>query len=204
MPKKPKPPVDLAPKMAPVDRFSEDLGRDAVLEMLVTAEKGSKFESLYTEIQRYGSHKVSLATLCMRLGISWASLIEFHRNYNVQRGLLRAANHAPEIIEDVAGDSKSKNQGCKRCDGAGKLPDPTLSADGDVHLTKPCPDCDGRGVVRVPGDQGSRTLLFEMLGLTGKAKNGPMFQLNQQFNGSGVESIANIAGGVQKLIGGRE
>lgn len=178
------------------------MGHAGVVGMLETAEKDSKFAQLHAEMLAPKNRKASLVALCRKLNIRWDEMIDFHRNYNVQRGLLRASNHVPQIIDDVAVDSKSRSAGCMRCDGAGKLPDPAMSVNGEVHLTKDCPDCEGKGVVRVPGDQGSRTLLFEMLGLTGKSK-GPLVAQQFNFNGSGVEPLANVVGAIPKLIGGR-
>lgn len=188
---------------APLQVFEEQVGREALVGMLETAEAGTKFAQLHAAMLAAKNRKTSLLQLCRKLGIRWDEMVDFHRNFNVQQGLLRASNHLPHVMEDVAVDAKSRVQGCTRCDGAGKLPDPSLSAEDGVHLTKDCPDCEGTGKVRVPGDQGARNLMFETMGLTGKSKGPLVAQQFLSFGGSGIEPIGNVVGAVQKLIGGR-
>lgn len=188
---------------APLQVFEEQVGREALVGMLETAEAGTKFAQLHAAMLAAKNRKTSLIALCRKLSIRWDEMVDFHRNFNVQQGLLRASNHLPHVMEDVAVDAKSKVQGCTRCDGAGKLPDPSISDEKGVHLTKACPDCEGTGKVRVPGDQGARNLMFETMGLTGKSKGPLVAQQFLSFGGSGIEPIGNVVGAVQKLIGGR-
>ena len=63
---------------------------------------------------------------------------------------------APAIMEDVALDARSRMETCKGCQGEGTV------------NTRRCPQCEGEGLTRVPGDHQSRKLLFQTLGLIGK------------------------------------
>lgn len=190
-----------ASKPSALDVFSAEVGREAIVGMLETAEAGTKFAQLHAAIIAVKNRKTTLAQLCRNCNIRWDEMVDFHRNFNVQQGLLRASNHLPHVMEDVAVDAKSRVQGCTRCDGAGKM-GAQVSNDGEVLAEpKDCPDCEGTGKVRVPGDQGARNLMFETMGLTGKSK-GPLVAQQFLIAGAGVEPIGNVVGAVQKLIGG--
>jgi hypothetical protein len=67
--------------------------------------------------------------------------------------------HLPDIMEDIAEDSESRDVCCPRCDGFGHV----TRQNGEA----PCPVCDGAGKVRVPGDAHARRLLFQIIGLIG-------------------------------------
>src|SRR5262249_45578328 len=64
---------------------------------------------------------VSPGTLCRRFGISWMDLMNLWHSYTSHLGLLQMANRLPQILNDVAEDSGSRDASCPVCDGIGYL-----------------------------------------------------------------------------------
>jgi hypothetical protein len=107
--------------------------------------------------------KTSFGTLCRRFGVSWVDLVDLWRNHNLLLGQIRMLDHLPDIMEDVAKDSESRDVCCPRCDGIGHV----MRENGEA----PCPQCDGAGKVSVPGDAHARRLFFEITGLIGPRRD---------------------------------
>jgi hypothetical protein len=106
--------------------------------------------------------RTSFGTLCRRFGISWVDLVDLWRTHNTYLGLIGALTHLPQILDDVAEDSESRDGPCPRCDGIGHV----TRENGEA----PCPLCGGVGKVLVPGDTHARRLMFELIGLIGPRK----------------------------------
>jgi len=102
----------------------------------------------------YSCH--TLATLCRRVGLTFIGLVDIYRRVQISRGLIRIANHLPDIMEDMAIDSLSRNVTCHGCDGSGRVP---VDSDHDAV----CADCGGSGVLRILGDAASRKLLMQVV-----------------------------------------
>jgi hypothetical protein len=123
-----------------------------------------RFYRLYDALHDPVYRKTSFGTLCRRFGVSWVDLVDLWRTHNTCLGMMAALNHLPQILDDVAADSESRDEPCPRCDGIGHV----TRQDGEA----PCPVCDGAGRVRVPGDAHGRRLLFEIIGLIGPRRGG--------------------------------
>jgi hypothetical protein len=124
-----------------------------------------RFHRLYDALHDPAYRKTSFGTLCRRFGISWVDLVDLWRAHNTCLGLMAALNHLPQILNDVAEDSESRDVPCPRCDGIGHV----TRQNGEA----PCPTCDGAGKVRVPGDTHARRLMFELIGLIGPRRGHP-------------------------------
>ena len=81
--------------------------------------------------------------------------------------------HIPDVMEDVAIDSKSKVVVCNVCQGDGKLHDKEVNRKRNPI----CPECHGDGVIRLLGDKDARLLAFETVGLK---------------KGMGITNIVNV------------
>ena len=100
--------------------------------------------------------RFTLAKLCERVGLTSIDLLDAFRNFQLLRGIVEMSRVVPEIMADVAEDARSRMGICKGCQGEGTV------------NTRRCPQCEGEGVTRVPGDHRSRKLLFQTLGLIEK------------------------------------
>src|SRR5262249_1458963 len=97
----------------------------------------------------------SQATLCRRFGISWLDLMNLWRQYKIALGMMIMANYLPQVMEDIARDALSRECARSRCDGVAQV--------GEAGTLGPCPACEGRGTVRVPGGTHARKLVWEVM-----------------------------------------
>jgi hypothetical protein len=100
--------------------------------------------------------RFTLGKLCQRVGLNSIDLLNAFRNYQLLRGIVEMSRVVPEVMADVAEDARSRMGICKGCQGKGLID------------TRRCPQCEGAGVTRVPGDHRSRKLLFQTLRLIEK------------------------------------
>ena len=100
--------------------------------------------------------RFTLAKLCERVGLTSSDLLNAFRNYQLLRGIIEMSRVAPEIMADVAEDARSRMKTCKGCQCEGMI------------NTRRCPQCEGEGVTRVPGDYRARKLMFQALRLIEK------------------------------------
>ena len=90
------------------------------------------------------------------MGLSSIDLLDAFRNFQLLRGIIEMSRVAPEIMADVAEDARSRMETCKGCQGEGTV------------NTRRCPQCEGEGLTRVPGDYRARKLIFQALRLIEK------------------------------------
>src|SRR4029077_10795513 len=148
--------------------------------------------------------KWSLPRLAMEAGLSYEDVVLMIRNRNLGTGIIRMSSHAPDVMEDVAIDARSREVACPKCRGDKMVPkvieetdektgkvtfaqavDPT---DGHLVFEK-CLACDGAGIIRQIGDADSRKLMFETLKLTGRTAPLVVQQFNQA--GSMEDAVAS-------------
>lgn len=156
--------------------------------------------------------KRTLPWMARECGLSYMDVVMLIKNHHLGDGTVRASRHMPQVMEDVAVDSLSKQVTCGSCrghmiDGVASVPvtedvvdeetkrlvrQQTLDSAGVPQWEK-CLVCDGVGTLRKIGDAKARELLFEQMGLTGK--RGPL--VVQQFNqagGSMEDAVASTQG----------
>jgi hypothetical protein len=107
--------------------------------------------------------RTSFAALAERNALNIHMLSDEFKAIMRSDGLMRAAQHLPEIIEQVAVDAKSRDQACKVCNGTGMI-ESTIGK----KKSRECVVCEGRGTKYVLGDIDRLKLLFETFGLSGK------------------------------------
>jgi hypothetical protein len=184
---------------APLAQFEDAVPR-AKLATALESAADTRFQSLHAALAKPDGRATSLVTLCRKLDISWHELVEFYRDFQMQATMLVAMEHAPEVMADVAVDSKSRLEPCPRCDGEGLIADPSASEEDGIHLTKQCVRCDGVGKIRVSGDAAARALLFEAMGL--KGQKGPLVAQQINFGSGGLEPLEKTMSVVQRITGG--
>lgn len=136
----------------------------------------------------------SFPELCRRSKMSLQDVVEVWRIHIRNQGIVKMMGHLPEIMEDVAIDSKSRIVLCNRCQGEGKLYGETLNRMEDPI----CPDCHGDGKVRLLGDKDARNLTFETVGL--KKTGGINVNVAQVNNPGGVPSLEEQVANVDKVF----
>ena len=150
--------------------------------------------------------KHSLPKLAKDVGLTYPQVLHYITKYRLDQGLLQMSAHVPQVMEDVAIDSKSKEVTCPNCEGAKVIAHTEVVEDPDTKkkvvlqklddeglpMWKKCLVCDGAGTIRQVGDADSRKLLFETLKLTGQ--RGPLVAIQNNAAGAGTmeDSVASM------------
>lgn len=153
--------------------------------------KDAKFQMLLGAIAnpRLAAH--SFADLCRRCELTINDIADVWRNYHTARGMIKMMGHMPQVMEDVAVDSKSRVVQCTRCDGTGKLENEIINK----RLGAVCPDCHGDGTIRLMGDKDARKLAFEATGLTSSVQQSQQVQVNV-----GMPSLEDMVANAEKAL----
>lgn len=155
--------------------------------------------------------RASLPRLAADVGLTYAQALQIITKHRLGQGLLRMSAHVPQVLEDVAVDSKSREVTCGSCRGykvggiavvaiTESVHDPDTKRNVVVQklddegrpMWERCLTCDGTGTLRKVGDADARKLLFETMKLTGR--NAPL--VVQQFNAAGAsmeDAVASVA-----------
>lgn len=131
----------------------------------------------------------SMSTIAKHHGIGIPQLRAIWRDHKLAQAMQKFTDAAPEVAADIAEDAKSSRVVCSRCDGYGVIKqEPEYDVDGCIIPTTPnqCPQCQGRGWMRKPGDSDARKLMLETIGFAGK--RAPLIQTNVT-NITSVESV---------------
>jgi hypothetical protein len=160
--------------------------------------------------------KRTLPWMAQECGLAYQDVLVLIRNHHLGEGMIRMSAHAPQVMEDVAIDARSREVTCTNCRGyfIGEIASvPVMEAvvdektgrttmtqsvdpvDGHL-LFERCLVCDGVGTLRKVGDADSRKLLFETLKLTGQ--RGPL--IAQQFNSGGATSMEDSVGAAHDAL----
>lgn len=145
--------------------------------------------------------KTAFTTLMEKLQISYHDLSTEYKAIQTSVGMIRAADHIPDLLEQTAVDARHKEVECVHCKGKGQVkvfdyvaidkaraliaenvgmeretdPEVELLAKGRAT----CKPCRGAGKVEVRGDIDKLRTIFDTFGLTAK---GGGLALNVGFN----------------------
>jgi hypothetical protein len=113
----------------------------------------------------------SFSKLAENNGLNYHMLSTEYKEIQRSVGFIRAAQHLPDLMEQVAVDAKSTWQPCKRCQANGTIGKPVKDDKGEVVRVEEetCTACKGEGKVYVLGDADRLKLTLEMFQLTGKS-----------------------------------
>lgn len=139
----------------------------------LAASDNQRFQHLAEAMVSPTYKTYSLTTICYKLGVTLNEMVDVWRNLKMAQGTVRMVNHVPQVMEDVAVDSKSRLVVCQVCQG---------KAGEEI-----CGICEGTGKVREVGDKAAREILFESLGLIRKPR-GPLVAFQQNF-GTGLGTV---------------
>lgn len=177
------------------------------LEEVLSAQTGDEKQlsrlQMFVEMMHDPAHSnKKLATMGRECGLTYTELTDMIKKHRLAEGIVRMTEHVPQVMEDVAKESLSSTGVCEKCDGAGSvLKDQEVKMDGEKFEVKkvpvPCKHCKGTGEVVKPGSAAARKILFETVGLTGKA---PLVNVNNNtlnVDGGGMEDVLRMGRGRQ-------
>lgn len=136
----------------------------------------------------------SFARLAERQGLNFHMISQEFQAIQRSEGLMRAAQHLPELLEQTAEDAKSKWDDCPRCKGMGT----TDTKDG----VRECSECKGKGLVYVLGNAERLKMIFETFGLTGKQGGGVNVNLDLR-NTAQPETMHDLSQSVAGILEGQ-
>lgn len=117
--------------------------------------------------------RTTVAMMARKYNVSYRKIATCVFDYSIDEGKMLMSKHVPKVMEDIALDSMSREKTCPMCEGKGvkvygyPVKD-EVSGETIKPLAEACKECGGSGKVRVQGDSGSRKMLMEATGLTGK------------------------------------
>lgn len=148
--------------------------------------------------------RTSFATLCDKFNVSYKQVAEAYKTVKQSEGLLRAASHLPDLMEQVAVDAKSKTEQCFPCSGTGHVLDATADAKakkeaeerGEEHepVTRVCTVCKGIGKVYIPGEVERLKLVFDMI--EPRVKAGVNVTIDQRGQNASIDDLRGSISGI--------
>lgn len=194
-------PVSQGKQWVAANKTMEVIGEDPIKEALayVAAQEGegSKAAILLERMLTPAFAGHSLAKKMRDSGLTLPEVVDIFGQYQIAIGTMRAQRHMPDVLEDIAIDSKSKWIPCTICDGEGQLhvDDPETGEPMDMM----CAECKGAGGERLAGNNDARKIFMELSGLT---KRGPAIAINNntQVNNNFESKPESVTVEVQRLL----
>jgi hypothetical protein len=168
--------------------------------------------------------KTAFTTLMEKLQITYHDLSTEYKALQTSVGMIRAADHIPDIMEQTAEDAKHREVECVHCKGKGQIKVYDYTAidkaraliaenvgmeretDPEVELMAKgratCGKCRGTGKVMLKGDLDRLKVIFDTFGLTAK---GGGLALNVGFNATvnvPQQTLGELSRDVQPIMEG--
>lgn len=153
--------------------------------------------------------RTSFATLCGQFNVTYKQVADAYKIIKHSEGLLRASDHLPDLMEQVAVDAKSRSERCLPCNGTGKVLDTVADAKAkkeaeereEEHepITRTCVACKGEGKVYIPGEVERLKLVFDMI--EPRVRAGVNVNLDLRDTGKS-EKLEELAGSVAGIVNG--
>ena len=137
-----------ARKQALFRQIEASAGREEIATSLVATNTASL--RLLDMMLDPAYQALSFGQLCSRAGLSGGEVMHLICQRQLAEGMMRAAYHLPDVMENVALAALGRSGTCVKCAGNGNV------------SGAPCPDCRGSGQVRILGDPRAVRLVFEM------------------------------------------
>src|SRR5882672_2815962 len=131
----------------------------------------------------------SFAAVMDELSLTWGQVEAEVRSIRKSEGYIRASQHLPDLMEQVAIDAKSRTESCTACHGTG-----VVRRDKKTEI---CSSCHGLKEIYVPGEVERQKLVFETFGLIGK-NGGPLVHLDlrRTDQSEGLEELSQSVAGI--------
>lgn len=171
------------------------------LALILRLSQHDRFRALANMALSPIYEKTAFTTLMEKLQITYHDLSTEYKALQTSVGMIRAADHIPDIMEQTAEDAKHRDIECVHCKGKGQTKvydykkidearallaeniglqresDPAVELLAQGKQT--CAKCGGKGTVTLKGDIEKLKVIFDTFGLTAK---GGGLALNVGFN----------------------
>ncbi len=172
---------DLATKHDVKVRVMRRLGRDRLLECLRYCDDRRLLRFAHALADPANDER-ELDQVYRECGLSVVDLLGAFRRFQLDLAMLDLFEWLPAVSRDAARVALSRRGNCRRCDGLKKVPIAEDKPDGPSRM---CPECRGKGYVRVSGDAAARAAVLDAAGVTGKKQ---VVQVNHRFGAEAFES----------------
>jgi hypothetical protein len=177
-PDAPFPDTALVTKADVKARVMRRLGRDRLLECLRYCDDRRLLRFAHALADPANNDR-ELDAIYRECGLSVLDLLSAFRRFQLDLAMIDLFEALPAVSRDAARVALSRRGNCRRCDGLKRVQD----AEGGPF--RMCPECRGRGYVRVPGDAAARAVVMDAAGVTGKKA---VVQVNHRFGDEAFES----------------
>ncbi|HWV46546.1 MAG TPA: hypothetical protein VN039_11100 [Nitrospira sp.] len=190
--------------------------------LVLRLSQNEKIRALATMMMMAEWKGVAMTTIMEKLQITYGQLAGEYKELQRSQGFIRAAQHLPEIMEQVAIDAKHSATKCETCAGSGEIVvydhaaiEKARSVVGentangfvsDPEMVKlaegrgKCAICGGRGEVVRLADPEKVKLVFDTFGLTGKG-GGVAVNLDLR-KLDGADDLGELAGSLGTILEG--
>lgn len=120
-----------------------------------------------------------LASMALECRLSYGEVLVAYVREQQQNALLRQSVHVPQVLEDIADDSKNREEPCPKCEGEGQV-----FKDGEQRR---CTRCKGTGTILRRGDKDARQQFLEVQRLVERGGKG--VTVNTQVNNAAPPTL---------------
>ena len=133
-------------------QIEASVGREDIATSLVTTDNTRAWR-LFDMMLDPAYAGLSFGQLCSRAGLSGGEVMRLICQRHLTEGMMRMARHLPDIMENTALAALGHSKPCWKCRGTG--------ATGNSR----CPNCQGKGEERMPGDLRVIRLVYQVFGI---------------------------------------
>ena len=200
----------------------EDKGVRQNMALILRLSQHDRFRALSNMALSPIHAKTAFTTLMEKLQITYHDLSTEYKALQTSIGMIRAADHIPDLLEQTAVDARHREVVCVHCKGKGqvkvfdyaKVDDARalIAANTTMHReTDPevelmakgkatCVKCRGTGKVEIKGDLDKLKTMFETFGLTAKG-GGLALNVGVQVNAP-QQTLGELSRDVQPIMEG--
>lgn len=193
------------------------------LALVLRLSQHDRFRALANMALSPIHEKTAFTTLMEKLQITYHDISTEYKALQTSIGMIRAADHLPDLMEQTATDAKHREVECVHCKGKGevKVFDYTAidkaraalaeniglgrESDPEVELLAKgratCAKCRGKGSVEVKGDLDKLRVLFDTFGLTSKG-GGLALNVGVNVNNAPQQTLGELSRDVAPILEG--
>lgn len=116
-----------------------------------------------------------LASMALECRLSYGEVLVAYVRESQQNALLRQSVHVPQVLEDIADDSKNRLDVCPKCHGDKVI----IKGQGEAAVEVKCSRCKGSGEVIIRGDKDARQQFLEVQRLVERGGKGVNVNVQQ-------------------------
>jgi hypothetical protein len=130
------------------------------LKSALEMSESPRVQAFLAALEEPRNRDCCVRSLAAKYGIRSGDIVQMWSAYQAWRGKAIVMRGIPDLVREMMEDAKPVRVGCPSCGGSGEV--------AGRKGPKECPQCQGAGAVRKPGDPYARKWALEISGLTPK------------------------------------